>query len=169
MLFNEGCVPMKKQAWLVVYLLLAISTLASFSLVSASAPAGGTLPPRPTAIPTAAPTATPVPVSTTIPNTPTGGLILLRASLSDLAGKTYWTEVEWQNAQGKWYRVDGWRGHFNQYGEVVWWVAPENFGEKPFRWVVYQSETNKKVVFTSASFALPTQTNQVILTTAFDD
>ncbi len=109
--------------------------------------AGGGLPPRPT------PAATPsVPVS--------GAAIRLHTSAS-VPGA--WTIIEWQNELGDWYEVEGWRGHLDE-GNVdmkTWWVYPVNFGQGPFRWLVYTSE-NGDLLAVSDPFDLPLHNRQVV-------
>lgn len=49
---------------------------------------------------------------------------------------TYWTVVQWQDSQGVWRDVEGWRGEA-AHGEISWWVAEKDFGKGPFRWAIY--------------------------------
>jgi hypothetical protein len=74
-----------------------------------------------------------------------------------------WTAVEWQNAQGDWYEVEGWRGHLDEAaGDMkTWWVYPANYGQGPFRWVVYASQNGDQLTV-SDPFELPTRHRQVI-------
>src|ERR1051326_4394419 len=51
-------------------------------------------------------------------------------------------EVQWGDPLGGWHRVDGWTGTFaniTAQGEAFarWTVLSGNFGQKPFRWVLY--------------------------------
>jgi hypothetical protein len=115
--------------------------------------AGGELPPRPES------TATPIPtVTSSVPIT--GAAIQLHTSEA-MPGA--WTAVEWQNAQGDWYEVEGWRGHLDEAaGDMkTWWVYPANYGQGPFRWVVYASQNGDQLTV-SDPFELPTRHRQVI-------
>jgi len=100
--------------------------------------------------------------ATPIPTDPTeaGASIQLITSAS-LPGA--WTVVEWQNAHGDWYEVEGWRGHLDEgvANMKTWWVYPENFGETPFRWVIYDEEGGN-VTAISDEFTLPTRRREVI-------
>ena len=59
--------------------------------------------------------------------------IYLRVTPTD---QTYWTVVQWQDAQGVWRDVEGWRGEAS-HSEISWWVAEKDFGKGPFRWAIY--------------------------------
>lgn len=121
--------------------------------------AGGGLPPRPTTSPTPVmPTATP----TAVPAIPVNGAAIRLYTSEPAPGA--WTVVQWQNEQGNWYDVVGWRGHLDdgQADMKTWWVYPTNFGEGPFRWVVYGSPTGPKLV-TSETFDLPTHNGQLVI------
>jgi hypothetical protein len=128
--------------------LLLIAGLPVLSMATPSA-----LPPRPTPLPTPTPTPTPQPPS--IPAPPTGGYIVLRATS---AQTEMWTIVQWQDALGDWHDVTGWQGTFDEIvagtGVKTWWVAEANFGQGPFRWVVYQ-EFGGRQLAVSEPFDLP--------------
>jgi len=110
-----------------------------------------------TPVPTATPqaTATSAPVPPAPPSPPRGGFITLRV-LS--AHAEMWTMVQWQNEWDNWYDVTGWQGTFDEItygvGTKTWWVAKEDFGTGPFRWVVHES-VGEAVVATSETFYLP--------------
>lgn len=112
--------------------------------------AGGGLPPRPT------PSPTPVIITTPV----TGAAIRLHTSKPAPGA---WTAVEWQNEQGTWYEVQGWRGHLDEGNADMktWWVYPANYSEGPFRWVIYTQESGS-VLATSDVFNLPTRNRQLI-------
>jgi hypothetical protein len=74
-----------------------------------------------------------------------------------------WTVVQWQTALGTWADVEGWQGTFNRWNQVVWWVAPDNLGEGPFRWAVYSSEAATELLATSESFDLPENSGAVVI------
>ncbi|MCL4262369.1 MAG: hypothetical protein KJ069_04110 [Anaerolineae bacterium] len=123
--------------------------------------AGGGLPPRPTTSPT--PTTTPViPTATPVPATPTHGAAIRLHTSEPMPGA--WTVVQWQNEHGNWYDVVGWRGHLDegQADMKTWWVYPANYGQGPFRWVLYASEGGKQVAV-SDSFDMPTRNGQLIV------
>jgi hypothetical protein len=109
--------------------------------------AGGGLPPRPT--PTAVPA---VPVN--------GATVRLHTSAS-MPGA--WTIIEWQNELGDWYEVAGWRGHLDDGNADMkaWWVYPTNYGEGPFRWLVYTGQ-NGDLLAVSEPFDLPNHNHQVV-------
>ena len=54
-------------------------------------------------------------------------------------------EVQWGDPLGGWHRVDGWAGTFQNItpqGEAFarWTVLSGNYGQQPFRWVVYNPD-----------------------------
>ncbi len=118
---------------------------------------GGELPPRPTTSPT--PTAPPTPMATAVP--PTNGAAIRLHTSKPSAGA--WTVVQWQNEHGNWYEVEGWRGHLDegQADMKTWWVYPTNYGQGPFRWVLYTSQNGKQLAV-SDPFILPTRNGQII-------
>ncbi|HRQ41056.1 MAG TPA: hypothetical protein PLD25_24330 [Chloroflexota bacterium] len=120
--------------------------------------AGAGLPPRPTTSPTPTiPTATPAP--TAVP--PTNGAAIRLHTSKPYSGA--WTVVQWQNEHGNWYDVEGWRGHLDEGNATMktWWVYPTNYGQGPFRWLVYANQNGKQLAV-SDSFALPTRNGQTI-------
>jgi hypothetical protein len=58
-----------------------------------------------------------------------------------------WSVVQWQDINGDWQDVDGWRGTLDGSGQRRWWVAAKDFGSGPFRWAVGEA--------VSAPFNLP--------------
>lgn len=145
---------------LLVAFIMALALIALFILLGGGGDsvAGGGLPPRPDD-PTATPTAPP---PTAVPATPTHGAPIRLHTTESLPGA--WTVVQWQNEHGNWYDVVGWRGHLDegQADMKTWWVYPTNYGQGPFRWVLYASEGGKQVAV-SDSFELPTRNGQLIL------
>jgi hypothetical protein len=107
------------------------------------------LPPRPTV--------EPIPE----PKEYEGGIVELQVS-----GMTIplWTEVEWQDFNGDWHLVDGWRGTIEVYQPQQWWVGAEHLGEKAFRWLVYDQEGGE-LLATSNSFDLPEGNRQKVIVT----
>jgi hypothetical protein len=74
-----------------------------------------------------------------------------------------WTIVQWQDPQGIWHDVEGWKGTLDEVkisdsgdvtGYKTWWVGGEHMGKGPFRWRVYQGEGGY-LLATSESFDLP--------------
>lgn len=71
------------------------------------------------------------------------------------APATAWTVVQWQDGLGGWHNVEGWRGDLDEGGtQKVWWVLERNFGQGPFRWIVYEKRDGM-VWGMSVSFFLP--------------
>jgi hypothetical protein len=91
------------------------------------------------------------------------------------AHQTYWALVQWQDAQGVWRDVAGWRGEVTQ-GEVIWWVNEQDFGKGPFRWVIYPRggpflervdgntiyRTKQAILAVSQPFSLPTRGSSAV-------
>lgn len=75
----------------------------------------------------------------------------------------WWTVVQWQDSQGNWHDVDGWRGHMNIPDSVMWWVSQANFGEGPFRWVIYDTAQRNTILSTSNPFSLPDQDGEILV------
>lgn len=72
-----------------------------------------------------------------------------------------WTVVQWQDSDGNWHDVEGWRGNLEAGGKKMWQVAAKDFGTGPFRWVVYQGQDGSELE-TSEPFTLPRQANEVV-------
>ncbi len=85
-----------------------------------------------------------------------GSMIILQSSSAD---GDDWVVVEWLAGDGNWYQVDGWRGHISN-GQLMWWVANENLGQGPFRWVVYANDSEAEQLQTSEPFSLPASQNE---------
>jgi hypothetical protein len=129
-----------------------------FSLRVVLIAAAADLPPRPTPAP--APTSVPSPGAA-------GAYLVLHAAFPEdwdfveVHWRTPVTLVQWQDAHGTWHDVEGWRGtldHVSVKGGAVtgwkrWWVAPQDFGSGPFRWIVH--EPCGALLATSAPFSLP--------------
>ncbi|HQE93732.1 MAG TPA: hypothetical protein PLH19_02460 [Anaerolineae bacterium] len=120
------------------------------------------------ATPTTLPTITPWPPST-ITSRP-GALIWLRVQSETTVPlpATLWTVVQWQDAQGDWHDVEGWRGTLDEVakneGRKVWWLPADLFGAGPFRWVVYAPHGGAMLAI-SPAFYLPTATGQRTMVT----
>ncbi len=165
---------------------LAVAWPSSMRWTSQSAVAA---PPRPTLTPTPWPTPTPWLTSTPWPTqqptqqptsqpterpAPTGGQIILRAEFAptwpwdEAAWQEIWTVVQWQDREGKWHDVTGWRGGLNEIvidekgkivGQRVWWIERADLGKGPFRWLVYRDRKGA-LIATSDPFYLPTRVSQ---------
>lgn len=70
--------------------------------------------------------------------------------------KSLWAVIQWQGTDGTWHDVSGWRGQFNQYGQVRWRVEAKDFNTGPFRWVIY-NENYLNNLWMSIPFDLPNQ------------
>ncbi len=69
-----------------------------------------------------------------------------------------WVTVQWQNpASGGWYSIDSWTGPFDEsaYGFIANGVDSANFGQGPFRWVLYDKKGGN-VLGMSDPFYFPT-------------
>lgn len=116
--------------------------------------AGAALPPRPQ------PTATPLPG---VHTSSSGGYIELLYGGLPVGPNGVWTVIEWQDPfTEKWSVVEGWQGTVELDGTQRWWVAPEDLGEGPFRWHVYD-EKGGDLLETSEPFDLPGQANQYVI------
>ena len=139
---------MKRQVTLfmllgsVIMLLLAGLMLFAPSEVVLSAP-----PPLPTMTPTASPAPPVRPAS--------GTVIALRVKPTSAQ---LWTVVHWQDGEGEWHIVDGWRGELDMIakseGWKWWFFGRDLFGRGPFRWQVYTADA-ETLLATSESFDLP--------------
>jgi hypothetical protein len=151
---------MKKQ----YYKFISYSTVAVLfgllflGLIHTGANANSTndLPPRPPGVPTpeqpAQPEEPPAPPLQ-------GGFILLNMATPS---PEYWVTVQWYDGQENWHTVSGWQGNFDGHGDVLWWVAPEDMGKGPFRWVVLSSEVDGRPIAISEEFYLPEHTLQTV-------
>ncbi|MFO7540280.1 MAG: hypothetical protein R6X32_19740 [Chloroflexota bacterium] len=152
---------MKVQSKSITYLTIAIVfgfLFLGFAYAGANANTTPDLPPRPTGDPTPEPEQ-PVPPAQPVVIHPQGGFISLSMAAPS---PDYWVTIQWYDGKGEWYTVSGWQGNFDHKGEVVWWVAPENMGQGPFRWVVLSAEVNGRPVTISDEFYLPTDPLQTV-------
>ena len=92
-----------------------------------------------------------------------GAYIQLRVQ-PDLGGA--WTVVQWQDGMGRWNDVDGWRAQVGPDQAVNWWVAPKDLDTGPYRWLVYQDQDRRGVVWASQPFYLPKRGETLVVTTA---
>jgi hypothetical protein len=165
----------KSKVWLSLVAACAFALLAVAAIPALTPPVRADLPPRqPTSTPT------PNPTSTTSPKSPSRSAatqIVLSAQFPAAWpwAKSHWqtvkTVVQWQNAEGKWYDVEGWRGELDSVavdasgvvtGKKVWWVANANLNQGPFRWMVYLGDGGKPLA-QSEPFDLPGKAGGVTL------
>jgi hypothetical protein len=163
---------------LILALLIAFSCLLAAVSWTASPPVALALLPTREIDPTPSPTAPPA-LPTATSSVRPGALIRLEATF--LAGwpweatpwSALWTVVQWQDHEGAWQDVVGWRGGLDDVtvaagGAVVgvktWWVAVAELGKGPFRWVVSMGETGDRLAIrlaTSEPFRLPAMEKEV--------
>jgi len=133
------------------------------------------LPPRPTPQPTAVsdlPGRPTSPPANSRSRRPTGGFITLRVPLgapwasTDAPWQELWTVVQWEDRAGNWHHVEGWQGTLDEVsdgqGRKVWWVADDDLGTGPFRWMVYQRRDGRLLI-RSESFHLPHRVGEVVV------
>lgn len=135
--------------------LLLIAVLSAFTTaVPADVPPRPTLIPSPTLIPTpigiplVTRTPTAVPPTAVPPANPAAIYLNVEPATAGL-----WTVVQWRDGD-QWRNVEGWQSPLNEDGVVAWAVAAENFGERPFRWLIYDGPGGA-LLRASDSFALP--------------
>ncbi len=142
-------------------------------------------PPAPTWTPGPAPVKTPVPTATapspaftpqpepSVPSPVEGAQITLHLKFAadwpwdQIGWPDLQTVVQWQDEQGKWRVVAGWRGALDRIesvdgqwtGQKSWWVAAAGLGTGPFRWLVYRADTGALLTI-SEPFRLPTMALQ---------
>lgn len=155
----------------VVVVLGLVMTLVVLSLTFGQKTSADELPPRDSGVPTATPVPEPEP-TTSASNLPEGGTIDMKVAFSsdwpwdEMFWQDLWLEVEWSDGEN-WFTVDGWRGNLDTIdqedgiwtGHKTWWVANNDLGSSPFRWVVYTQEGGAAMV-TSEPFSLPAQRGQ---------
>jgi len=127
------------------------------------------LPTRP--IPTDTPTPTltsTVPISGVLVSPESSTIVLVaRAEQATRAAqwRALWTWVEWQDGDGAWQEVVGWRGALDSItaggGRKAWSVPPSLFGHGPFRWGVAAQRGGTVLVY-SAPFDLPERAGQTL-------
>jgi hypothetical protein len=86
----------------------------------------------------------------------------------DVPWQQLWTVVQWQDGEGVWHDVEGWRGTLDEVaggvGRKVWWVAGPHLGKGPFRWVVYRDQAQVAPLTRSAPFHLPDVADRSVVT-----
>ncbi len=130
-------------------------------------PTPGPSEPEPLATPVSQPSSSPAPAPRpgegppqgwweTVPAPPDGARILL---LAPPHREGAWSVVQWQDGDGRWHDVEGWRGEI-QGGRKRWWVHPSLYGKGPFRWQIY-SRPGGSLVVQSPPFTLPERREQM--------
>lgn len=129
-------------------------------LIGLAQPALADLPPRTTP--------TPIPTEAFAPSAP-GNWIELRVQFPSTwpwaksPWNQVWTVVQWQDAAGNWYTVEGWQGTLDEIikteGVKAWWVSRSDWGKGPFRWLVYE-RWGGRLLAQSAAFKLPLAQDQ---------
>jgi len=135
-------------------------------LVEAAPPLLPTRPlPTATATPTPTPTLTPTLTLTPESEPARGSAIVLQVQSTAADWHSLWTTVEWQDVDGAWRLVEGWQGAFDtikgEVGYKTWSIPPSLFGQRPFRWVIYD-QSGGAVLATSESFEMPRSAGQTI-------
>ena len=131
-------------------------------LIGLAQPALADLPPRTTP--------TPAPAEPPAPSAP-GSWIELRVQFPSTwpwntrPWNQVWTVVQWQDATGNWYTVEGWQGALDEMvkteGVKAWWVGQSDWGKGPFRWLVYE-RWGGRLLTQSAPFKLPSAQDQKV-------
>ncbi len=143
---------MNKQKGMLYLLLTSFMLLCLGAFITPTAiEAQGDPLPTPTPFGTPAPTAVP-------PLLTVGGTLILQAYN---APANSWTVVQWQDANDNWHDVSSWSSQITD-GYVGWWVAPENYGTGPFRWLLLDSIDGEQLSV-SESFNLPGYAKDVVL------
>ena len=144
--------------------LMRLGTIAIISLllIGLAQPALADLPPRTT--PTSVSSEPPAPSAP-------GSWIELRVQFpatwpwNTLPWNLVWTVVQWQDAAGNWYTVEGWQGALDEMvkteGVKTWWVGRADWGKGPFRWLVYE-RWGGRLLAQSTPFKLPSAQDQKI-------
>ena len=112
------------------------------------------------------PTATRPAPMTPLPTPGIGHATVLDGAYIELhifdAQPAWWTVVQWQDANGVWHAVEGWRGTADDQGNVQWWVSPTDFGTGPFRWAIY-ARVGGSLMMVSQPFDLPRVARQQVV------
>jgi hypothetical protein len=81
-----------------------------------------------------------------------------------------WTMIQWQDDDGEWFDVEGWRGNLDTIGQgengwvgsKEWWAAKDILGSGPYRWQVYD-HPGGELLSTSEPFHLSDTSGGVII------
>lgn len=123
-------------------------------------------PPLPTAIPPTS-ESTPDPTPETPASISGGMMMILRVKPVDAQ---LWTVVQWQDGEGKWHTVDGWRGNLDMLskseGWKYWFYGEDLLGKGPFRWQIYSADGDT-LLATSDAFVIPDSASQPAIVDVF--
>ncbi len=72
-----------------------------------------------------------------------------------------WSVVQWQDSDGNWHDVEGWRSVLGSSGHQRWAVEAKDFNTGPFRWVVMRGRSGS-IAGISDSFNLPAGANETV-------
>jgi hypothetical protein len=75
-----------------------------------------------------------------------------------------WSVVQWQDSDGNWHDVEGWRSLLPENGVQRWAVEAKDFYTGPFRWVVRPGQSGPATGM-SDSFNLPSGANETVQVT----
>ena len=73
----------------------------------------------------------------------------------------YWSVVQWQDQEGFWHDVEGWRAEITA-GTMNWWVEAKDFGTGPFRWLVFAAGGERPLAI-SQPFYLPSEAGPEVI------
>lgn len=152
----------------IIVVLGLVMTLFVLALTFSQNTGAQDLPPRDAGVPTATPEPEVEPTSNAS-NLPHGGTIEMNVAFSsdwpwdEMMWQDVWLVVEWSDGTD-WFTVDGWRGNLDSIDQVdgvwtgykAWWVAQDDLGKTPFRWLVYDKEGGN-LLATSDEFGLPAE------------
>jgi len=163
------------EVCLSILALTACAALAAALTPELTQPALADLPPRKTAQPTPIPTPKP-PAGPAAKTAPAGGAIELSLRFpqtwpwDEAHWQQAWTVVQWQDLDGDWHEVEGWRGTLDSItvdeggaavGRKAWWVAEDDLGTGPFRWLIYRDEGGRSLA-ASEPFHLPSFNKETV-------
>lgn len=74
-----------------------------------------------------------------------------------------WSVVQWQDSDGNWHDVEGWRSVLGVGGYQRWTVAAKDFNTGLFRWQIRQGGPDGAVLGTSQTFDLPANALQTMV------
>jgi hypothetical protein len=148
----------KARFMIIVGLMLALAFMGSqFVWPLMQVQAGPTLPPRD--VPTSQPDTHDDDSGSNDRSNPLVAFIELQAS-SASAGS--WSVVQWQDSDGNWHDVEGWRSVLGSDGYQRWTVEAKDFNTGLFRWQVRQGGPDGAVLGTSQTFNLPANALEVV-------
>jgi hypothetical protein len=128
------------RLWLLIVLLLTALTLLALPITIGAAGVAD-LPPR-----EETPTPNHLPAGAYIDLTVTGASI------------DAWTIVQWQDGNGAWHNIEGWRAALvDDYQQ--WWLGRNSYGTGPFRWCVLDAPMGS-IVASSDAFYMPARSGE---------